>query len=463
MAFPPDVEAAAGTAAAHPRLPDLDRTDLEFLTIDPPGSRDLDQAMHIARDDDGYVVSYAIADVGAFVSPGDPVDREAMNRGQTFYGPDRRIPLHPTVLSEGAASLLPEEMRPALLWTMRLNAAGDGISSDVVRARVRSRAALDYAGVQRDLDAGRAGEVLVLLAEVGKLREQREIDRGGVHLPVPEQEVIADDGRLRLAFRGALPVEGWNAQISLMTGIAAAQLMLYAQVGVLRTLPPADRDALARLHRTAAGMGVSWPAETTYPQFVHALDPNDPRHRVVAQAATSVLRGASYVAFDGAVPEQPLHAALASEYAHVTAPLRRLVDRYVGEVCVRLCAGQPVPTEVRSRLGDVAARMVATDRTASAYDHACVALVEAAVMASRIGERFDGVIVDIREPRPESERPGTEQPATQAAGPRTGTVQLVDPAVTGTVEGAELPLGEALHVTCTVADVERRTVRFSCP
>src|SRR6476620_10666029 len=117
-AFPADVERAARTAAAAPRLPDLDRTEIAFVTIDPPGSMDLDQALHLEREGDGYVVHYAIADVAAFVTAGDPVDAEARRRGTTLYAPDRRTPLHPEVLSEGAASLLPDQVRPALLWTL---------------------------------------------------------------------------------------------------------------------------------------------------------------------------------------------------------------------------------------------------------------------------------------------------------------------------------------------------------
>src|SRR3546814_220892 len=97
-AFPPEVEAAAAQAAAHPRLPSLDRTDIAFVTVDPPGAMDLDQALHVERDGDGYVVHYAIADVAAFVSPGDAVDLEAHRRGETLYGAASKIPLHPPVL-----------------------------------------------------------------------------------------------------------------------------------------------------------------------------------------------------------------------------------------------------------------------------------------------------------------------------------------------------------------------------
>ena len=74
LAFPPDVETAATRAAANPRLPVEDRSDIAFVTIDPPGAMDLDQALHVARKDGGYVVHYAIADVAAFVAAGEAVD-----------------------------------------------------------------------------------------------------------------------------------------------------------------------------------------------------------------------------------------------------------------------------------------------------------------------------------------------------------------------------------------------------
>lgn len=178
------------------------------------------------------------------------------------------------------------------------------------------------------------------------MRERRERARGAVNLPLPEQDVVAspDGRRLSLEFRGPQPVEGWNAQISLMTGMAAADLMMYAQVGILRTLPPADPHSLRMLHRIAKAMGVDWAAEMTYPDFIHSLDPANPRHAAIVTASTAVLRGAGYTAFDGEVPARPEHSALASVYAHVTAPLRRLVDRYAGEVCVAICAGLPVPS-----------------------------------------------------------------------------------------------------------------------
>jgi exoribonuclease R len=159
--FPPEVEEEARTAAAaEPALDGrLDATDVPFVTIDPPGSRDLDQAFHAERRGDGYRVRYAIADVAAFVAPGGALDLEAHRRGQTLYCPDCRTPLYPTVLSEGAASLLAAVERPALLWTIDLDARGVQTNVSIARASVRNRAQLDYAGVQAALDAGEADAI----------------------------------------------------------------------------------------------------------------------------------------------------------------------------------------------------------------------------------------------------------------------------------------------------------------
>ncbi|MCJ0825000.1 RNB domain-containing ribonuclease [Luteimonas sp. 50] len=444
LAFPPDVEAAAAAAAAHPRLPAEDRSDLAFVTIDPPGAMDLDQALHVARKGDGYVVHYAIADVAAFVRPGDPVDLEANRRGATLYGADAKIPLHPKVLSEGAASLLPGQLRPALLWTIELDRSGEGITVDVHRALVRSRERFDYDGVQRRIDAGDADPMWAVLREIGELRKQREQRRGGVSLPLPEQEIRVEGDCWQLEFRARHPVEDWNEQISLLTGMAAAHLMMEHRVGLLRTLPEPDPRALGRLRRTAKALGIAWPERMGYPDFIRSLDPADPRHVAMMVSCTSVLRGAGYAAFVGEMPTQPLHSALASTYAHVTAPLRRLVDRYTGETCVALCAGQPVPDWVLQALPGLPATMADADRRAGRFERAVIDLAESLVLATRVGESFTGTIVEV-------ERRDRDE----------GVVMLHALAIEAHVvaEGT-LPLGETVTVRLVAADPAARRVRF---
>ncbi|TDD16668.1 RNB domain-containing ribonuclease [Kribbella turkmenica] len=442
--FPPEVVAAAIEAAKNPRLPELDRTAVEFVTIDPPDSMDLDQALHIERAGDGYTVHYAIADVAAFVQPGDPIDREARRRGETLYAPDKRTPLHPPELSEGAASLLADQVRPAVLWTISVDANGE--STDVVceRALVKSRAKLNYAGVQKDLDAGTASESLQLLREVGKLREQRELDRGGVNLPIPDQEIVTSNHGWGLEFRAPLPVEGWNAQISLLTGMAAADLMIGGEIGILRTLPESHEDLRRKLGATAKALGIDWPEGTSYAGFIHGLDPKVPAHAAMLAACTVLFRGAGYTAFSGSVPERPQHAAMKAEYAHVTAPLRRLVDRWTSEICLALSAGTEVPGWVRESMDDIPKIMDDADRRANAYERSIVGMVEAGLVAEQVGSVFDGVITEV------DQRENTR-----------GTVVLSTLAIEGRVNGpTPLPLGQAVRVKLVEADIAKRVVAF---
>ncbi|MGY1777439.1 RNB domain-containing ribonuclease [Geodermatophilus sp. SYSU D00804] len=439
--FPADVLAEAERVAAALPLPDEDATALPLVTVDPPGSRDLDQAVHLAREDGGYVVRYAIADVGSVVPPGSALDAEARRRGQTLYSPDRRTPLHPPVLSEGAASLLPGQDRPAALWTVRLDADGEVRGVDLRRARVRSRAQLAYPGVQAQADAGTLPDPIALLPEVGRLLERRAADRGAVELGTPEQQVVrGPDGGWTLVARADLPVEGWNAQVSLLTGRVAARLMLDGGVGVLRTLPPARPEDVERLRRLAPALGVRWPDGAGPGEVLAGLHVADPRHAAFLEEAAALLRGAAYTPFDGDPPGQTGHAGVGAPYAHVTAPLRRLVDRFATEVCLALAAGREPDPAVRAALPELPGLMAASDRRTRAVERAAVDATEAWLLAGREGALFDAVVVDTDGDR--------------------GTVVLAEPAIRARCTGTGPAAGSRVRVRLAEADVARRSVRF---
>ena len=448
--FPPEALVAADRAAASwstATSAAQDQTDIAFLTIDPPGSMDLDQAMYISRLVDAkaqYRVRYAIADVAAFVTPGDPVDVEAHVRGQTLYSPDLRTPLHPPSIGEAAASLRQDAVRPALVWTIDLDADGRQTAVDVRRGLVRSRARLNYAQAQQAIDAktgATTDDTLALLAEVGRLRQALEVERGAVSLRLPEQEVDADGSGYRLRYRAPLPVEDWNAQISLLTGMAAAGIMLDAGVGILRTLPPPDGGAIGMLRRSAHALDVHWPHSLTYQAFIRGLGPATDTGAALLELSTRLLRGAGYTAFDGSPPAQPEHSAVAAPYAHATAPLRRLVDRYVGELCVAVCAHRDVPPWIRDALPALAAVMADSGHRAHALEHACIDLVETMLMATHVGETFEGTVVE-----------------TVKHG---GTVQLRTPPVRARCNAEGLTPGERIDVRLVTADPATRTLLFA--
>ena len=439
--FPDDVLAAAARVAADPPLPELDATDVPLVTLDPLGSRDLDQAVHLAQHGDGYRVTYAIADVGAFVPLGSALDGEARRRGQTLYAPDRRIPLHPPELSEGAASLLPDQLRAAAVWTIDLDADGEPGDVSLRRARVRSRAQLDYASMQARADAGALPEALALLPRIGALLLARAEERGAIELGTPEQEVVATpDGGWTLALRGDQPVEVWNAQISLLTGRCAASLMLDGGVGILRTLPPARAEDVEALRVLAPALGVPWPAGASPGAVIAGLDPTRPGHAAFLEESAALRRGAAYTPFDGTLPEQPGHGGVGAPSAHVTAPLRRLVDRFGTEVCLALCAGREPAPELRAALPGLPALMAASDKRTREVERAVLDATEAWVLHGREGEEFSAVVVEAQDGR--------------------GTVVLDDPKVRGRCTGPALRPGTRVQVRLESADVAARAVRF---
>jgi exoribonuclease R len=333
------------------------------------------------------------------------------------------------VLSEGAASLLPGQWRPAVLWTLELDATGVLTSTEVVRAEVRSVAQHTYEDVPGDLEP--------LLREVGERRLELERARGGVRLNVPEQEVVREGGSWNMHYRVPLPSEEWNAQVSLLTGIAAAELMLKGGVGILRTQPAADDRAIKRLRRQALALSVTWPEAMSYPDFVRSLDPSIPAHAALMREATGVGRGAAYTAFDGGPPSEPKHFAIAAPYAHATAPLRRLQDRYVSECCLAAHAGTAVPDWVRAGLPALPEAMAAGDKRAHAVERGVVDLMEAVLLQGREGELFDAVVID------------------------DALVQLRDPAVRAKLDGPSPEPGSEVRVRLDQADPASRKVEFA--
>ena len=388
----------------------------------------------------GYRVRYAIADVAAFVTPGGPMDPEAHARGQTLYAPDENARLYPPQLSEGAGSLLPDETRPALLWTMEVDATGEGVEVDVRRALVRSRGARLRG--RAALARRRHGRERLTAARGGPAPSEREARRGGINLPIPEQVVDNGAERVQLAFRAPLPVEGWNAQISLMTGQAAAELMLDARVGVLRTLPTADRGAsrgCGGRRRRSVSTGNEARVRRS---FIRTLDPERAGAgrrscRVHRPAARLRLRGLRRRGADAAT-----HAGVGAVRAHdgPAAPPRRPLCR---RGLRRGLGGRGGPEWVRAALPACPETMERSNRRAQQYEAGILSTVEAAVLARSVGEMFEAVVVDVDE---------------HGGG---GTVQLPSRRSPRTARGEDLPLGERVEFGSRLADVAKRQVRFA--
>ncbi|MDQ2892538.1 MAG: RNB domain-containing ribonuclease [Pseudomonadota bacterium] len=428
--FPPAVLAAADEAARRQPTDHVDRTDRAFVTLDPATSTDLDQAFAIESAGADLLLHYAIADVAWFVDDEGVIDREAWTRGETLYLPDRKAGLYPPILAEGAASLLPDGPRPAIVFTVRVDASGAVVLDGVERALIRSRAKLAYETVTDvDLPAGFAD-----LAQRIQVDERR---RGAARVDPPEQEIERVDGKLQLRFRPRLVSEDRNAAMSLATNMAVGQALLAHHTGLFRVMAAPDEAAVLRLRNTAKAFALAWPAAQPLEDFTCTLDAAQPRAAAFMLAVRRAGHGASYAPWhDG---ETPWHAAVAATYAQATAPLRRLADRYVIRAALAVANGQPVPAVVTAAFERLPKVMARADATAGRIDRAVIDLAEAIMLQGREGDSFAAIVTDTDD--------------------RGARIQLTDYPIVARVDTTAIP-GDAVRIRLAAVDVAKRNIQF---
>lgn len=430
--FPPAVDAAAQASAQRAPSEHKDRTGEAFVTLDPASSTDLDQAFTIEATGNDLLLHYAIADVAWFVSDNDPIDAEAWTRGETLYLPDGKSGLYPRVLSEGAASLLPDGPRPAVVFTTRVAPDGAVSLEGAERAVIQSRAKLAY-------ETATEGQLPAGFAELSSRITAAEALRGAARVDPPEQEVDAADGHFNLVLRPQSLSEQRNAALSLATNLAVADALYAARTGLFRVMAGPDDRAVARLRHIAEALGLTWAAQLSLQDFEKTLDPQAPNAAAFMLAIRRAGNGASYVPYQEGV--RPWHAAMAATYCHMTAPLRRLADRYVVRAALAVVNAQAVPPEVTAafeRLGPV---MGKADARASQIERAVIDLAEAAMLSGREGESFAAVVTDVDE-----------------VGAR---MQLCDVPVLARVTAHSVSPGEKLTVRLVSADPVKRQISFA--
>ncbi len=430
-AFPPNVLAEAEATKDRVPTEHADWTQREFVTLDPATSTDLDQAFTIEPAGADLILHYALADIGWFIPAGGTMEAEAWRRGLTLYLPDDRARLYPPVLSEGAASLLPDGPRPAIVASVRCAANGTVRLDGVTRAIIRSRAKLAYERV----DIGAVPH----LADFAVRMKRSEDARGAARVDPPEQEVERSaDGTFHLSFRPWLPSETANAGLSLAANMAIAQALFAAKTGLFREMAPPDARAIARLRNTARALGLTWPVNATLLQFERTIDPTTRGGAAFQLAARRAGGGADYLPFTEG--HTPWHAALGATYTHATAPMRRLADRYVLEAVLEIANGRPVPSACVDAFVRLPKVMDVADAREGAIDRAVIDLAEIALLHGHEGGTFAAVVTDLDE--------------------RGARIQLCDRPVVARVDAHRVASGDDLRVRLVTADPVKRILRF---
>jgi ribonuclease R len=322
-----------------------DLEHIPFVTIDNPGSRDLDQALHVEETTSGWTVRYALADASYYVRPGTALFDRALQRGVTYYFPGFALPMLPPELSEGIISLNPAVRRRALLFETRVDRDGEVVDTDVRRVRIQSRAKLTYDGVQAYFDGAAENPVseteweasLTAFARLGKARVQRARARGMIEFERAEAEVrVSDDGeRFSLCRRDRNDVERWNEQVSLLCNAEGARRLreLGAEFEDLQAvfrvhLPPIE-DRLCSLREDLAGIanrhGLGdrwvWDGEQPLAEYLSGL-PDEPVavRRAVDRQVRYTNRASEFSDRHG-----PHYALALEHYARFSSPMREVV------------------------------------------------------------------------------------------------------------------------------------------
>ncbi|MEO6580976.1 MAG: RNB domain-containing ribonuclease [Sphingomicrobium sp.] len=430
--FPPEVVAEAEAAAKRPLSDHIDRTDLPFVTLDPAASRDLDQAFSIEERGSDIHLQYAIADVAWFVDDGGAMDREAWVRGTSQYLPDGKVPLYPAILSEGAASLLPDVVRPAILFSTIVAPDGSAVLDRVERVRIRSRAKLAYETVA-------PSALPVSFEELNRRIALAEDRRGASRSDPPEQEVVEHDGHFDLRLSPQNPAEQRNAALSLANNLAVADMLLKHRTGLFRVMPEPEGWALKRLRNTAKALGIDWPKGREVPAMERTLDPSDKNQAALLLAIRRASPGASYQPYQDGV--LPWHAAMAATYAHATAPLRRLADRYVVMATYAVANRRPVAPALLDAFTRLPKVMARADALGGNLQRAVIDLAETVVLRDRVGETFSAIVTDVDQ-----------------RGPR---IQLCGLPVVSRLKGGSVEADQMIKVRLDLADPEMRKLAFS--
>ena len=416
MGFSEAVEREAGDQ----ELPSLkgreDLRDLPLITIDPADARDHDDAVFAQRDEDpknegGWIVWVAIADVAAYVRPGSALDREAREKGNSTYFPDRVEPMLPEVLSNGLCSLKHGENRACLAVRMVFDKDGRKIGHKFVRGLMRSHASLSYEQAQAAVDGVEGGggtddvtgpimeAILYPLWNAYRTMLKGRLKRSPLAIESPERRIrMTPDGQIAsIEPRVSLEAHRLIEEMMIQANVCAAETLEQKRTPLLYRVHDApSQEKLFNLGDFLQTIGKPWtkgePATTK--RFNKLLDETrDSEHAEVVNEV--VLRTQMQAIYSA---ENVGHFGLnLDRYAHFTSPIRRYSDLIVHRGLIRaLGLGKDGLTDREvAELPAIAEQVTMTERRSMAAERAAMDRYMAAFLQERVGATFPARITGV--------------------------------------------------------------------
>ncbi|MBV9701564.1 MAG: ribonuclease R [Methylobacteriaceae bacterium] len=406
--FKPATVEEAERAKPQPLSGREDWRQLPLLTIDPPDAKDHDDAVQAARDPDpnnpgGHVITVAIADVAAYVRPGSALDREALERGNSVYFPDRVVPMLPERISNDLCSLMAGEDRPALAVRIVIDAEGRKRRHSFHRITMRSVAKLSYEQAQAAIN-GRPDAVTGPLLETvlkplwgayERVKIARAL-RGPLDLDLPERKLILKpDGTIdRVVTPERLDAHRLIEEFMILANVAAAETLEdKRQALIYRVHDEPSLEKLNALSEFLASIGVKLAkGQKLRPALFNGILARvrgSENQHLVNEVVLRSQAQAEYVA------ENYGHFGLnLRRYAHFTSPIRRYADLIVHRALIRSLGLGPdgLPDMKLAELAEIAADISAAERRAMNAERETVDRLVAGWLADRIGATFEARI-----------------------------------------------------------------------
>ena len=409
--FPEHVLKAAEKAEPVPIGNRTDLRKIPLITIDPADARDHDDAIWAEPDPDpkndgGWHVIVAIADVAHYVKPESPLDQEAVKRGNSCYFPDRVVPMLPETLSAGLCSLQPGKDRACMAVHIWFDRNGQKIRHEFVRGLMNSHANITYGQAQSAIDGYPDDATEPLLETVLRplfyayyaltiAREKRE----PLDLDLPERKIELDEnGHVKgIALRERFDAHKLVEEFMISANVCAAEELEKHQVAAMYRVhetPPSDkldslRDFLRTLDLNLAKGNVMRPR--LFNGILKSVKDTAHEHMV----NEVVLRSQTQAYYS---PENQGHFGLAlARYAHFTSPIRRYADLLVHRGLIRaLKLGDDGLTEREvEELDKIGEQISNTERRAMAAERDSTDRYMASYLADHIGDEFIGRITSV--------------------------------------------------------------------
>ena len=351
----------------------------------------------------------AIADVAWYVRPGDALDRDAFQRGNSVYLPDTVLPMLPEPLSNGWCSLRPNEDRACLAAHLWIDSGGKLRRQRFERAMMRSAARLTYSQAQSaydgkpdELTAPLLDNVITPLYGAYNTMVRERDERSPLDLDIPERHIEFDQSGkvLNIAPQARLESHRLIEEFMIKANVAAALTLEKARTPCLYRIhdePPADK--LDSFREFVSSMGVKFPkgqvlAPGIFNRFLDQADQQD----LGELASQVVLRSQSQAEYS---ERNHGHFGLGlAKYCHFTSPIRRYADLYIHRALIsglKLGDGGLDPSPID--LEDISKRINATERLAVKAERDTVDRFTVAYLADHVGDRVMGRISGRAGPR----------------------------------------------------------------